>query len=89
MANLGAPDFGTDLELDDVDIDLGCDPQPSGKENYSEADKIESRMKDFDLFSGLLPDIKSIPNEDDIQSPDEANNSNEKIDFESIKANES
>ena len=46
MANLGANDFGRDLELNDLDIDLGCDPpiSPSKDKNYSEADKIESKM---------------------------------------------
>ena len=69
MANLGANDFARDLELNDLDIDLGCDPpiSPSKDKNYSEADKIESKMNNFDFFGGLLPDIQGIP-EDDVHS---------------------
>ena len=70
IMGIGA-NFGRDLELDDVDIDLGDELQRvtslNSDDNLCNLDskRLEDQLKDFDFFGNeILSEAKQIMNEE-------------------------
>ena len=57
--------FGRELELNDVDIDLGDDLQRAGGATSDDGKRLANQLKDFDFFGAdILSEAKPIMNEE-------------------------